>query len=98
VRLNGKRAIMEYLGRHAGSWRAWQAMKLRYGRVIWLLEKQSQQPRYWTLADWLNQVDMDAGQTVYDAEYDSLVQRVTTQRRAYENAAKRLHGRRHAEE
>ena len=92
MRLNGKRQIMEYLGRQATNWRVWQAIQLRYGRVIWL--RRSRQLRYWTRQQWLSRVDMGAGRTVYDAEHEGLVQRVTAQRRVYEETLKRLHERR----
>lgn len=73
MRLNGKRAIMEYLGRDARNWRSWQQMKMRYGRIIYTLDRKQHHPRYWTMSEWLNQVDLDTGYSLYDAEGDKLV-------------------------
>lgn len=78
MRLNGKAAIMAHLGRAEGNWRAWQAIKLRYGRIIYLLDRKQRQPRYWTMTEWLTQVDLESGHSVYDAEYERLAVQVPT--------------------
>lgn len=82
MRLNGKKSIMAYLGRVEGNWRAWQAIKLRYGRVIYVLDGKQHHPRYWTLTEWVNQVDIESSKSVYDTEYQTLVALVPTHTKA----------------
>jgi len=80
VRLNGKREIMRYLGRkNEDNSRAWQLIKLRYGRIIYLLDRKQHYPRYWTMTEWINQVDLETGHSVYDAGYDKLAADATSQ-------------------
>lgn len=73
MRLNGKAAIMRYLGRAEQNWRAWVGVKLRYGRVIWQQEKRARRPMYWTRSEWLDALDQEQGHCVSDAEYEKLV-------------------------
>ena len=89
MRLNGKRAIMEDLGRDARSWRSWLQMKVRYARVIYLLDKAQKRPRYWTMSEWLNQVDLENGHSVVDLNYGNLVAEATAQTYT-EREAKRM--------
>ena len=78
MRLNGKAAIMAYIGRDKRHWRGWIAVKLRYGHVIRLLDKHGKVPRYWTHSEEIDAVDLASGCTVHDAEYDKLVMLHTT--------------------
>ena len=89
MRLNRKRAIMEYLGKAPSNRRGWALAKARYGKGIFLLPPTSASRGYWARSEELDAIDLEIGVSVAEFEGSKLVRDVSTYRESMRSARRR---------
>jgi len=79
MRLNGKKAIMQYLGKCEANRRAWQGICLRYGHLIRMVSPHGRKNRgYWALSEEIDTHDRTTCPTVLDVELEMLQEASST--------------------
>ena len=89
MRLNGRRAILRYLGKSPHSTRAWRGVLLRYGSAIRVMYPRGHRAirGYWCRSEELDRIDADLSPTAWDVfGKANLVAQVATRRSLLENA------------
>jgi len=92
MRLNGKAAILGYLGKSDQSSRTWYSLLLRYGNVIRVNYYRIRRGMrgYWCRSEDLDAVDRELSITAWEAHgKENLVAYVTTQQVRCRNARRR---------
>jgi hypothetical protein len=82
MRLNGKRAILHYLGKAPSNARAWTLSRLRYRTAIYRISRTSANRGYWAISGELDAVDRQNGASVAGCDAAKLLQDATTERRS----------------
>ena len=95
MRLNGRKAILGYLGKVPHSTWAWRGLLLRYGGAIRVMYPRGHRAirGYWCRSEDLDRIDTDLSPTAWDVfGKANLVAQVATRRNAMENARLRRAG------